>query len=397
MNEIYLDNSATTRPFDDVINEMSRIALEDYGNPSSRHNKGMDAEDHVKKSKDIIAGILKAKPDEIIFTSGGTESDNTSLIGAAMAGKRRGNHIITTAIEHPAILETTKYLEKQGFEISYLPVDEYGIVDTQALKDALRPETLIVSVMHTNNEIGSVQPIEEIGKIVKAYSKDILFHVDAVQGFGKYKIIPKKLNIDLMSVSGHKIHGPKGIGFLYIREGVRILPFMLGGGQQKGMRSGTENVPAIAGLAIASEKIYDNLDSERERLYDMKEYLISNMKDIEDTRINGVNLSDNNGLHEAVLNTCPHIVSFSVKSIRAEVLLNELAARGIYISSGSACASNKSKAGVSDTLSAIKLPKEFDESTIRISMSVFTTMNEVETFVKEIKEIIPDLRKYTRR
>ncbi|MBR6345339.1 MAG: cysteine desulfurase [Lachnospiraceae bacterium] len=396
MNEIYLDNSATTKPFDDVINTMSRIALDDYGNPSSRHNKGMDAEDHVKKSKDLIAGLLKAKPDEIIFTSGGTESDNTALIGAAMAGRRRGNHIITTSIEHPAILETTKYLEKQGFDITYLPVDEYGIVNTDALKDALRPETLVVSVMHTNNEIGSVQPVEEIGRIVKAYNKDILFHVDAVQGFGKYRIIPKKLNIDMMSVSGHKIHGPKGIGFLYVREGVRILPYMLGGGQQKGMRSGTENVPAIAGLALASEKIYDNLDTERQRLYDMKEYLISNLKDIDDTRINGINLS-NDSLHEAVLNTCPHIVSFSVKSIRAEVLLNELASRGIYISSGSACASNKSKAGVSDTLSAIKLPKEYDESTIRISMSVFTTVEEVETFVREIKEIIPDLRKYTRR
>ena len=197
MNEIYLDNSATTKPFDDVINTMSRIALDDYGNPSSRHNKGMDAEDHVKKSKYLIAGLLKAKPDEIIFTSGGTESDNTALIGAAMAGRRRGNHIITTSIEHPAILETTKYLEKQGFDITYLPVDEYGIVNTDALKDALRPETLVVSVMHTNNEIGSVQPVEEIGRIVKAYNKDILFHVDAVQGFGKYRIIPKKMNIDM--------------------------------------------------------------------------------------------------------------------------------------------------------------------------------------------------------
>ncbi len=383
--EIYLDNSATTRPYDDVIDIMMKVYREDYGNPSSKHYKGVDSEKYVKEAREIIAKSLKASSREILFTSGGTESDNTALIGCAMAGKRRGNHIITTKIEHPAILETTEYLKKQGFDITYLNVDKQGVVDLEQLKNSLTHETIIVSVMHTNNEIGSVQPLEEIGKIIKAFDKDILFHVDAVQGYGKFNIVPKKANIDLMSVSGHKIHGPKGIGFLYIKEGTKILPYIMGGGQQGGMRSGTENVPAIAGMAQAVKNIYENLEEDRKRMYELRDQVINGVSSIEGVQING--MPERQG--------APHIISISVKNVRAEVLLHSLEEKNIYVSSGSACASNKNT--VSDTLRAIGLDKEYLDSTIRVSLSVFNTKEDIEALVSALKDIIPELRKYTRR
>lgn len=383
--EIYLDNSATTRPYDDVIDIMMKVYREDYGNPSSKHYKGVDSEKYVKEAREIIAKSLKASAREILFTSGGTESDNTALIGCAIAGKRRGNHIITTKIEHPAILETTEYLKKQGFDITYLNVDKQGVVDLEQLKNSLTHETIIVSVMHTNNEIGSVQPLEEIGKIIKAFDKDILFHVDAVQGYGKFNIVPKKANIDLMSVSGHKIHGPKGIGFLYIKEGTKILPYIMGGGQQGGMRSGTENVPAIAGIAQAVKNIYENLEEDRQRMYELRDQVIDGVSSIEGVQING--MPERQG--------APHIISISVKNVRAEVLLHSLEEKNIYVSSGSACASNKNT--VSDTLRAIGLDKEYLDSTIRVSLSVFNTKEDIEALVSALKDIIPELRKYTRR
>ena len=383
--EIYLDNSATTRPYDDVIDIMMKVYREDYGNPSSKHYKGVDSEKYVKEAREIIAKSLKASSREILFTSGGTESDNTALIGCAMAGKRRGNHIITTKIEHPAILETTEYLKKQGFDITYLNVDKQGVVDLEQLKNSLTHETIIVSVMHTNNEIGSVQPLEEIGKIIKAFDKDILFHVDAVQGYGKFNIVPKKANIDLMSVSGHKIHGPKGIGFLYIKEGTKILPYIMGGGQQGGMRSGTENVPAIAGMAQAVKNIYENLEEDRKSMYELRDQVIDGVSSIEGVQING--MPERQG--------APHIISISVKNVRAEVLLHSLEEKNIYVSSGSACASNKNT--VSDTLRAIGLDKEYLDSTIRVSLSAFNTKEDIEALVSALKDIIPELRKYTRR
>ena len=383
--EIYLDNSATTRPYDDVIDIMMKVYREDYGNPSSKHYKGVDSEKYVKEAREIIAKSLKASAREILFTSGGTESDNTALIGCAMAGKRRGNHIITTKIEHPAILETTEYLKKQGFDITYLNVDKQGVVDLEQLKNSLTHETIIVSVMHTNNEIGSVQPLEEIGKIIKSFDKDILFHVDAVQGYGKFNIVPKKANIDLMSVSGHKIHGPKGIGFLYIKEGTKILPYIMGGGQQGGMRSGTENVPAIAGMAQAVKNIYENLEEDRQRMYELRDQVIDGVSSIEGVQING--MPERQG--------APHIISISVKNVRAEVLLHSLEEKNIYVSSGSACASNKNT--VSDTLRAIGLDKEYLDSTIRVSLSVFNTKEDIEALISALKDIIPELRKYTRR
>ena len=380
----YFDNSATTQAYPQVAEIMSKILLEDYGNPSSMHMKGMDAEVYVRHARETIAKTLKADDRNILFTSGGTESDNMALIGCASANKRSGKHIITTKVEHPAILETCKYLEGHGYEITYLSVDSNGRIDLEELSNAIRPDTIIVSIMHTNNEIGSVMPIEEAGKLIKAKNPNTLFHVDAVQGYGKWRIYPKKMNIDLMSVSGHKIHGPKGIGFLYIGEKVKIHPIIHGGGQQKNLRSGTENVPAIAGLATAAELIYKNFDNDIDHLYSMKQKLVDGLSTIEDVKINGLTGRD----------SAPHIVSLSVGGIRSEVLLHALEDKGIYVSAGSACASNKP--AISETLKAIKVEQRFLDSTIRFSLCAQNTEEEVEYAISTIKELLPQLRRFTR-
>lgn len=382
--EVYLDNSATTRCFDEAAQLMHRIMCEDYGNPSSMHHKGVEAEQYVREARETLARILKVNEKDILFTSGGTESDNIALIGTAMANHRRGRHLITTRIEHPAVLQPMAYLENQGFEVTYLSVDREGRIRLEDLERAIRQDTILVSIMHTNNEIGSLQPIAEAGELIKRCNPKTMFHVDAVQGFGKFRIYPKKMQIDMLSVSAHKIHGPKGIGFLYLKEGIRVNPIMYGGGQQKGMRSGTENVPGIAGLARAAELIYKDLDNDMERMYGLRETLIRGVSQIEDVRVNG----------------CPgregasHIVSLSVRGIRSEVLLHALEERGIYVSAGSACASNKPQA--SATLRAIGVERELLDSTIRFSLSVFTTREEIEYTVQALREMVPMLRKYTR-
>lgn len=380
----YFDNSATTRAYPQVAEIMSKILLEDYGNPSSMHMKGMDAEVYVRHARETIAKTLKVDDRNILFTSGGTESDNMALIGGASANKRAGKHIITTMVEHPAILDTCKYLEGQGYEITYLSVDSNGRIDLGELSDVIRPDTIIVSIMHTNNEIGSVMPIEEAGRIIKSKNPNTLFHVDAVQGYGKWRIYPKKMNIDLLSVSGHKIHGPKGIGFLYIGDKVKIHPIIHGGGQQKNLRSGTENVPAIVGLATAAELIYKNFDNDIDHLYSMKQKLVDGLSTIEDVKINGLTGRD----------SAPHIVSLSVGGIRSEVLLHALEDKGIYVSAGSACASNKP--AISETLKAIRVEQRFLDSTIRFSLCAQNTDEEVEYAIATIKELLPQLRRFTR-
>lgn len=382
--EIYLDNSATTRVYPEVAELMTKVMCEDYGNPSSMHNKGMDAENYVKKAKATFAKILKVEEKEIFFTSGGTESDNLAIIGCAMANQRSGKHLITSKIEHPAVLESMKYLESQGFEITYLGTDKYGVVDPEDVKKALRNDTILVSIMHTNNEIGAIQRISDIGVIIKEFNKNILFHVDAVQGFGKAKILPKKMNIDLLSVSSHKIHGPKGMGVLYIADKTKIHPISYGGGQQKGLRNGTENVPGIAGMSLAASKIYENLDEELDVLYSLKERFTEGVKELEDIIVNGP--QGRNG--------APHIVSVSFKGVRAEVLLHALEDKGIFVSAGSACASNHP--AISETLKAIGVDKDLLDSTIRFSFSVFTTEEEIDETIKALKEILPMLRKYAR-
>lgn len=384
MNEVYLDNSATTRCFDSVASIVTRVMCEDYGNPSSMHMKGVQAENYVKQARNIIARNLKVNEKEIFFTSGGTESDNLAIIGAAMANRRAGNHLITTMIEHPAVLRTMEYLESQGFRVTYLPVDRAGKVRLEELERALTPDTILVSIMHTNNEIGALQPLAEAANIIKRFHPGIVFHVDAVQGYGKFRIHPKKMGIDMLSASGHKIHGPKGIGFLYVSEKVKIKPISHGGGQQKGMRSGTDNVPGIAGLAKAVEEVYQYLDRDIERLYAIKEYFINGVMQIPEVKINGYTGYD----------SAPHIVSVSVRGVRSEVLLHALEDRGIYVSAGSACSSHKPMP--SATLKAIGVEKELLDSTIRFSFSIFTTREEIDYTLKAMYDIIPMLRKYTR-
>lgn len=384
--EVYLDNSATTRTFPEVAELMSKIMCEDYGNPSSMHNKGVQAERYVRYGRETLAKILKVNEKEIYFTSGGTESDNLALIGCAMANYRAGKHLITTKIEHPAILQTMHYLEDQGFEVTYMSVNDKGQISLQELQNAMRKDTILVSIMHTNNEIGAVEPIAEAGRLIKSTNPSTLFHVDAVQGFGKYRIYPKRMGIDLLSVSGHKIHGPKGVGFLYIGEKIKIHNIIYGGGQQKNLRSGTENVPGIAGMAKAAEMLYNHLEEDAERLYSLKAYFCEGLRKIPDIRINNPE-----GMEGA-----PHIVSLSVAGVRSEVLLHALEDKGIYVSAGSACSSNKPHTAGSATMKAIKLPEEFLDSTLRFSMSVYTTREELDYTLQVMYDIIPMLRKYTR-
>ncbi len=382
--ECYFDNSATTRVYPEVVTAMNDIMLMQYGNPSSMHRKGMEAEMVLRSARQTVAKTLKTDDRNILFTSGGTESDNMALIGCATAAIRSGKHIITTRIEHPAILETCAYLEEQGFEVTYLNVDKNGLIDLGELEDSIRSDTTVVSIMHTNNEIGAVEPVEEASRIIKAKNPNTLFHVDAVQGYGKFCINPKKAGIDLMSVSGHKIHGPKGIGFLYIGNGVKIHPIIHGGGQQKNLRSGTENVPGIVGLAKASEIIYERLDNDRANMYAMKERLIEGLLSIDDIKINGLTGED----------SAPHIVSASVGGVRSEVLLHALEDKDIYISAGSACASNKP--AVSETLKAIGVEKRFLESTVRFSLCGDNSMDQIEYALDAIRGILPMLRRFTR-
>ena len=382
--EVYLDNSATTKVMDEAAHLVVEIFTKDYGNASSMNKKGVSAERYIKYAKETLAKIMKVKDKEIYFTSGGTESDNWALIGSAYANMRAGRHLITTQIEHPAILQTMDYLERQGFEVTYLPVSKEGIVSLDALRKALRPDTILVSIMQVNNEVGAMQPIEEAAAIIKKQNPQTLFHVDAVQGFGKLPMYPKKWGVDMVSVSGHKIHAPKGIGILYVREGVKIRPLIYGGGQQKNYRSGTENVPGAAGIAKAAELLYKHLDRDTERLYELRRYFIGELLQMDDVYINGP-------LEEGA---APHIVSASIKGIRSEVLLHALEERDIFVSAGSACASKKHT--VSATLQAMQIEQALLDSTIRFSFSIYTTKEELDDTLKALREIIPMLRRYKR-
>ncbi len=384
--EVYLDNSATTRAYDCVGDLVRKVMCQDYGNPSSMHAKGVQAEHYIKETKEILAKLLKVKDKEIVFTSGGTESDNLALIGAARANRRRGNHLITSSIEHPAILNTMRYLEEEeDFRVTFLPVDRYGRVKLEALKEALCSETILVSIMYVNNEVGSVQPVQQAADIVKAYNKDILFHVDAVQGFGKYRIYPKKEKIDMLSLSGHKIHGPKGTGALYIGEQVKIRPIVFGGEQQKNIRSGTENVPGIAGLGLAAKTIYDGLEEKVARMRALKARFIEGVQKLDDITIHG--------LYDET--SAPHIISVGFAGVRSEVLLHALEEKGIYVSSGSACASNHP--AISGVLKGIGAQKEYLDATLRFSMSEFTTEEEIDYTLETLYNLVPVLRRYTRR
>jgi len=383
--EAYLDNSATTRCYEEVKDIVVKTMLEDYGNPSAMHLKGVEAENYVKQAAKEIAKTLKVQEKEIFFTSGGTESDNWAVIGTALANSRQGKHMITTPFEHAAVSAPLAWLEKQGYEITEIPVDEKGNLLLERLAETIREDTILVSTMYVNNEMGAVVPAEEIGRIIHEKNPKTLYHVDAVQGYGKYRIYPKKMGIDLLAVSGHKIHGPKGAGFLYINEKAKIQPLLLGGGQQKGMRSGTDNVPGIAGLGVAAKKIYENLEADTARMRELKTYLAAELEKMEQVEINGPEPEKG----------APHILNVSFLGVRSEVLLHTLEDRQIYVSAGSACSSHK-RAG-SASLGALRLSPERKESAIRFSLCEFTTREELAYTLEVLREVLPMLRRYARR
>ena len=382
--EAYFDNSATTRCSAAAAELMMRVLREDFGNPSALHNRGMQAEQYIRDARAKIARTLKASEKEIYFTSGGTEANNLAIVGSAMANRRAGMHVITTGIEHPSVENPMEYLEEQGFEVTRLPVDHEGVISLEDLKKALRKDTILVSMMHVNNEIGAVEPIEEAAKIIKEINPSCLFHVDAIQSYGKLALYPKRIGVDLLSVSGHKIHGPKGSGFLFVREKTKIRPQILGGGQELGMRSGTENVPAIAGLGEAAWEMCEHLKEHQAYLYDLKRKFAEGAEKIPGVTLNGP-------VGEA---GAPHIVSVSVEGVRSEVLLHALEEKGIYVSAGSACSSNKPS--VSRTLQAIGLKRELLDSTVRFSFSIENTPEEIDYALGVMAELIPMLQRYTR-
>jgi len=389
--EAYLDNAATTVVKPEVVQKMNEIFLQEYGNPSSMHTKGMLAENEIKAAKKQLCGILKCEPDEIVFTSGGTESNNMALIGSALANRRRGKHIISTRTEHASVYNPLIFLENEGFEVTYIGVDHSGRVNPEDIRAALRDDTILVSVMQVNNEIGAVNDVETIGQIVHSFNKEIIFHVDSIQAFGKLPVVPKNMNADLVSVSSHKFHGPKGCGFLYIKQKTKIKPIIYGGEQQKGMRSGTENVPGVAGMCLAAQMIYNDLNANRARMFALKKHLIEGLSKIDGVTVHGLPEDDPANIEQ----TAPHIVSAGFKGVRSEVLLHALEERGVYVSSGSACSSNHP--AISGTLKAAGVANDLLDSTLRFSFSTLTTEEEIDAALKALNELLPMLRRFIRK
>ena len=381
--EIYLDNSATTKPYKEVIEKMVYALSTDYANPSSLHKKGIEVEKNIKEIRRNIARTLGVKDKEIYFTSGGTESNNAIIRGVVALNKKRKNHIISTVIEHPSVLNTLKDLEEEGFEVTYLNVDKYGQINLEELKQAIKPTTCLVTIMHVNNEVGSIQPIQEIGKYLKTLNDKVYLHVDAVQSYSKINFKPSRYNIDFMSVSGHKLHGPKGIGFMYIRENNRIKPMLTGGGQEIGIRSGTENTPGIYGLGEAINIINQNLDEKIEKIANLKNLLKNEIvKNIDDIKIN----SPEDGV-------C-HILNISFRGVKGEVLLHYLEQKKVYVSTGSACSSKKKGSHV---LNAMELTPDEIEGAIRFSLSDLNTEEEILKAAEIVRESVEDLRMIIRR
>ncbi|WP_446898956.1 cysteine desulfurase family protein [Clostridium sp. LBM24168] len=374
--EVYFDNSATTRPYNEVIEKMSYTMKNYYGNPSSAYSLGIKAEKKINECRDIISDTLNCSRDEIIFTSGGSESNNFLIRGFVS----KGNHIITTAIEHPSVLNTCRYLEKLGVRVTYLDVDKYGRVDINELLENINKDTVIVSIMHTNNETGVLQDIDTIGNAIKNKSSRVKFHVDAVQAYGKYKIDVRKLNIDILSVSGHKIHGPRGIGIAYIKSGLRPNPLIYGGGQEKNFRSGTENMAAIAGLAEASRIIYERYENNFNRITELKNYFIAKLEKLSNIKINS------KGEFYS-----PYVLNVSFIGIKGEVLLHMLEDNNIFVSTGSACSAKKS--GNSHVLKALGLKDEEIRGAIRFSFSEFNTKEEVDYTIDVLDKSLKFLRR----
>ncbi|MDK2793486.1 MAG: cysteine desulfurase [Caldanaerobacter sp.] len=382
--EVYLDNSATTKVRKEVIDKMLEVLEEEYGNPSSLHRKGYQAEKLLKEARENVACLIGGRPEGIIFTSGGTESNNLALIGVAESLKKKGNHIISSTIEHPSILNVLKFLEESGFKVTYIEVDKKGKVNPEDVENAINDKTILISIMAVNNEIGTIEPIEEIASIAKR--NGVLFHVDAVQAAGKIEIDVKKQKLDMVSLSAHKIHGPKGVGALYLSEEVRIRPIIFGGGQEKNIRSGTENMPGIVGFGVASRLAKESLEEVSQKLMGLKKRLWEGISsEIKDVHLNGPEVEEG----------APHILNVSFRGVRGEVLLHALEEEGIYVSTGSACSSKKR--GGSHVLKAIGLKGDLLEGAIRFSLGIFNTEEDIDYTVDILKKKVDFLRRFKRR
>jgi len=376
-DKIYLDNSATTRPYAEVVEYMNHIAYSTYGNPSSLHKLGIDAEKVIEKARYIISNSLKVDPFEIIFTSGGTESNNMLIKGYLDANKRKGNHIIASSIEHPSVLQVFKFLENNGYVVDYIDVDSNGIIKIDHLKSKIRLNTTLISIMHVNNEVGSIQPLEQIINIKNSINKNIILHVDAVQAYGKINILPRTVGIDLMSISSHKIHGPKGVGAAYIRKGIRISPSILGGGQELSMRSGTQNVPGICGFGLAAQLAFSSLLTNWETVTNLKKLFLEQA------------FAQIDNVYNASSEGSPYILTLCFPKIQAEVLLHHLEQESIFVSSGSACSSRKNT--YSHVLKAMHLSPNLLKGAIRFSFSHFNTASQISTAVQCLTKIVKKL------
>ena len=384
---IYLDNSATTKCRPEIASEISSILVDNFGNPSSLHKLGFNAEQIIKESKETFSNIFNCKDSEIIFTSGGTESDNLAIIGFAMQNKKRGNHIISSQIEHDAVLNSLKFLQENGFDITLLKPNKFGIIDEDDLKKSINSETILISLMHVNNELGSINNIKKLSSLSKSINPNVVFHSDCVQSFGKYEM--KNLGADMISVSSHKIHGPKGVGVLYKSQKVNIIPLMYGGGQQNSIRPGTEDPPSIYGFSKAAEYEYKNMATNFSNFINIKDAYVKGLHRLNTKYGNIEVLSPNDNL------CAPYILNVGFKDIRSEVLLHSLEEDEIYVGSGSACSSHSNNK--SRVLSAIDVPDEYKESNIRISLGDYNTIHEVDTVIDALDKKIPQLRKFVRK
>ena len=378
MENVYFDNAGTTKLDEEVLQKMMPYLKDNYGNASSIYKLGRESKKAIEESRETIAKILNCKPNEIYFTAGGSESDNTAIKGIARANRKKGNHIITSKIEHPAVLESCKTLEKEGFEVSYISVDENGIVDLEELKNAIKPTTILITIMFANNEIGTIEPIEEIGKIAK--ENNIYFHTDAVQAVGSIEINVQKLNIDSLSLSGHKFYGPKGIGALYVKQGVQFEKYISGGHQERNKRAGTENVAGIVGIGEAIKIAYRDLDKHNKKIKELRDYYVEQVKEkIPYIKING-----------SLDNRLPGNSNISFRFIEGEGLLLNLDLKGICASSGSACTSGS--LDPSHVLLAIGLPHEIAHGSLRITIGKYNTKEEIDYLIENLVEIVNRLR-----
>ena len=382
---IYFDNAATTRASEQVAEKVTEMLCHNFGNPASVNKLGLQVEKEIKKTTEILSRGIHCKINEIYYTSGGTEGDNRAIFGTAEGYQRQGKHLITTKIEHPAVKKPIETLEQKGYDITWLSVDKKGKIDLEELKQSIRKDTIFVSIILINNETGVIQDVEKIGKIIKQQNENTLFHVDAVQAFGKYAIDVEKMNIDLLTMSAHKINGPKGVGMLYKRQGLKVKPYILGGGQQQGQRSGTENGAGVAGLGVAADICFQNMKKNQQTIFDVKRTLAEGiLNGIADVQINGDTLEQSS----------PYVLNVTFKGLRSEVLLHALESKDIFVSAGSACDSKK-KVG-SPVLTAMGLPFNEIEGAVRFSFCQYNTVEEAQECVKQLKEIVPFLRKYNR-